>query len=81
MKLNNLIILVLLAGAASAQNEDYTKSNVAIDGYDPVAYFKYSKPVKDKKEFSYAWKGVTWNFAGSENLNEFKSNPDSFDPQ
>lgn len=81
MKLFNLTILLVLTSVAYAQQEVYTKSNAAIDGYDPVAYFKDSKPVKGKKEFSYVWKGATWQFSSSRNLAEFKSDPDTFAPQ
>ena len=72
---------MLIAGPAIAQEEIFSKSNAAIQGYDPVAYFKDSKPVKGKNEFSYVWKGATWNFVNSQNLNEFKSNPEAFAPQ
>ncbi len=75
------LVLMLIAGPAIAQEEIFSKSNAAIQGYDPVAYFKDSKPVKGKNEFSYVWKGATWNFVNSQNLNEFKSNPEAFAPQ
>ena len=81
MKLFNLIILVFLSSVVFAQKEVYTKSNVAIDGYDPVAYFKDSKPVKGLKDYSYVWNGAMWNFSNSRNLDEFKSNPVAFAPQ
>ena len=75
------LVLMLIAGPAIAQEEIFSRSNAAIQGYDPVAYFKDSKPVKGKNEFSYVWKGATWNFVNSQNLNEFKSNPEAFAPQ
>lgn len=75
------MFLILSAGSAIAQKEIFSKSNIAIQGYDPVAYFKESKPVKGKTEFSYVWKGATWNFLNSENLTAFKTNPESFAPQ
>ena len=75
------LVLILIAGPAIAQEEIFSRSNAAIQGYDPVAYFKDSKPVKGKNEFSYVWKGATWNFVNSQNLNEFKSNPEAFAPQ
>ena len=75
------LVLMLIAGPAIAQEEIFSRSNAAIQGYDPVSYFKDSKPVKGKNEFSYVWKGATWNFFNSENLNEFKSNPEAFAPQ
>jgi hypothetical protein len=75
------LLLILCVGPAIAQEEIFSKSNTAIQGYDPVAYFKESKPVKGKKEFSYVWKGARWNFFSSQNLADFKSNPEAFAPQ
>lgn len=82
--MRNLVLALFVmfcAESAIAQEEIFSKSNVAIQGYDPVAYFKDSKPVKGKNEFSYVWKGATWNFSNSQNLHEFKLNPESFAPQ
>ena len=67
--------------SAHSQREVFSKSNLAIQGYDAVAYFKNSKPVLGKKEFSYQWKDATWNFASQENLEDFKTNPEKFAPQ
>lgn len=67
--------------AAFAQQEVFSKSNEAIQGYDPVAYFKESKPVKGKKEISFAWKGATWLFSSEQNRTDFETNPDKFVPQ
>ncbi len=75
------ILCVLVLQAAHAQQEVFLKSDAAIQGYDPVAYFKDSKPVKGKREFTYAWKGGKWHFASLENLNDFKANPEKFAPQ
>jgi YHS domain-containing protein len=64
-----------------SQQEVFSKSNKAIQGYDPVAYFKESKPVKGKSEFSYSWKDGVWYFSNEENLNDFKANPEKYAPQ
>lgn len=66
---------------ALAQSEVYKKSGVAINGYDPVAYFKESKPVKGKEEFTYSWKEANWQFANAQNLADFKANPTKYAPQ
>ena len=74
-------IILLSLGQSYAQREVFIKSDVAIQGYDPVAYFKESKPVKGKTEISYTWKQATWLFASQQNLDDFKSNPEKFAPQ
>jgi YHS domain-containing protein len=55
------------------------KNNVAIDGYDPVSYFK-SGPQKGRSELSFNYNGVVYQFASTGNLNEFKSRPDVYEP-
>ncbi|AYB30492.1 YHS domain-containing (seleno)protein [Chryseolinea soli] len=74
------IFLMLLLAPAFGQ-EVFSKSEAAIQGYDPVAYFKEAKPVEGKKEFSYTWKESTWLFSSAQNLNDFKANPEKFAPQ
>jgi len=76
-----LAIILLPYGHGYAQREVFIKSDAAIQGYDPVAYFKESKPVKGKAELSYAWKQATWHFSSQQNLEDFKGNPEKFAPQ
>ena len=79
-----VVALVLLAVPASARSPDiYTGilSSTALGGYDPVAYFTDGKPVEGKKEFTFAWKGVTWRFANAKNLEAFKAKPETYAPQ
>jgi YHS domain-containing protein len=75
------IMLVTLLNAAFGQHEIFLKSDEAIQGYDPVAYFKEAKPVKGKKEFAYQWKEGTWLFSSKENLQAFEANPEKYSPQ
>ena len=55
--------------------------NVAIEGYDPVAYFTESRPVKGDSQFEYKWKDANWRFSSAENLALFKENPEQYAPQ
>jgi YHS domain-containing protein len=76
--------LIASATAVSARSpEIYTGilSSTAVGGYDPVAFFVAGKPVEGRKEFSFAWKGVTWRFANAENLEAFKAKPEAYAPQ
>ncbi len=54
---------------------------LAIEGYDPIAYFTKGKPLKGSKEFTFKWTGATWRFASAEHLDLFKSNPETYAPQ
>jgi YHS domain-containing protein len=53
----------------------------AASGYDVVAYFTDSKPVKGSNEFTADWNGVTWKFSSAENLEKFKADPEAYAPQ
>jgi|SRR5689334_6062295 len=54
---------------------------IAINGYDPVAYFKKGAAVKGKSELAVFDRGVTYHFSSVENKEEFKKSPSSYEPQ
>jgi YHS domain-containing protein len=58
-----------------------TSEGVAIKGYDPVAYFTDSRPVRGMPEFKYVWKRSEWRFASSDHLEMFKKNPEKYAPR
>jgi YHS domain-containing protein len=68
------------AGAGSAVNTGYF-GGVAIEGYDPVAYFTDSRPTKGSEEFAYEWLGATWHFANAEHRELFTQQPVRYAPQ
>lgn len=69
--------------AKAAKSAVYTprRSNLAVGGYDSVAYFTQSKPVKGVKMYSVNHLGAQWYFAGAENLAAFNSDPAAYMPQ
>jgi hypothetical protein len=68
------------AGAGTAVNTGYF-GGVAIEGYDPVAYFTDSRAVKGSEAFAYDWLGATWLFATAEHRDLFLAQPVSYAPQ
>ena len=74
-------IILLSFGHGYAQREVFIKSDAAIQGYDPVAYFKIAMPVKGRPEFAYKWKDAIWYFSSQVNLEDFTANPEKFAPQ
>lgn len=54
---------------------------VAIQGYDPVSYFKQGKAVKGKKDQAFVDAGVTYYFSSPENKEEYKKNPARYAPE
>lgn len=57
------------------------ENKVALQGYDPVAYFIVKKAVKGKKEFAALYEGVTYYFSTQSNKETFQKNPSSYEPQ
>ncbi len=58
-----------------------SSAGVAINGYDPVAYFTQSKPVAGNKAYSSSWNDATWYFSSVENKLKFDGAPEKFAPQ
>jgi len=57
------------------------RSRLALDGYDPVAYFRTGTPAKGTAAHTATWSGATWQFGSAENKAAFEANPASFAPQ
>lgn len=55
--------------------------NLALDGYDPVAYFSDGRAVKGSKKFTTKWNGANWRFSNQEHLDAFVAEPERFAPQ
>ena len=84
MKQKEIVLSVVFAFSVLnglAQTEIFSTEAGAIQGYDPVAFFKESKPVIGKKEFTYSWNGASWYFSIQENLEAFKADPERYAPQ
>jgi hypothetical protein len=67
--------------AANREPMVFSKGGVAINGYDPVAYFTIGKPVRGKARYSLIWKQAEWQFASAANLALFEADPRAFAPQ
>ncbi len=68
--------------AASLRKKQFNlDGNVAIEGYDPVAYFKMNKAVKGKKDLTLINQGVVYYFSSAENKEEFKKSPSQYEPE
>lgn len=67
--------------AAKPQIFTEFRSKLALDGHDPVAYFKSGKPQKGAPAHALSWNGAHWHFASAENKAAFEANPKAFAPQ
>ena len=69
------------AAEPSKQLLNLGKNNVALHGYDPVAFFTQSKPVAGNASFTSTHQGATYQFSTSENKATFDADPDKYAPQ
>jgi len=84
MSIRILVLAAAFAAAAPAlaqKPEVFAASGAAIRGYDPVAYFTESKPVKGDAKHTHQWKGATWRFASAANRDAFAAAPEKYAPQ
>jgi len=88
--MKRVIVLLLIfvasstsfAQSASKKLSEYNlEKKVAIQGYDPVSYFKQNKAVKGKKEISVTYEGVIYQFSSTANKEIFSKSSGSFEPQ
>jgi hypothetical protein len=56
-------------------------SGIALDGYDPVAFFTEHRPVHGDPGITGTHQGATYLFASEEHRNAFEKNPDKYVPQ
>jgi len=54
---------------------------IAIKGYDTVAYFKAGKAQQGIESFTFQWHGMTWHFISKENRDLFAASPEKYAPQ
>lgn len=78
-----IAMLMVLSLPAHAKPPIYTTffSDLAVAGYDTVAYFTENQAVKGSKQFKTEYKGATWRFKNADNLATFKANPEKYAPQ
>ncbi|MBT1705636.1 YHS domain-containing (seleno)protein [Chryseosolibacter indicus] len=89
--MKTLVILVasitLVAGNLAAQSvgvrqkQFNIEKGLAIQGYDPVAYFTSNDAVKGKSDIVEMYNGVSYRFASVQNRDKFKADPAKYEPQ
>jgi YHS domain-containing protein len=83
-------LLFILLGAfttsfgqdASTRTRHYDlEKGLAIQGYDPVAYFTLGRPQKGNWNYAYTYLGVIYIFSSPTNREIFSKSPSTFEPQ
>lgn len=78
-------IFLSISGNAQSKTEKRKKKfnlkgTLAIQGYDPVAYFTVKKAVKGSKQYQSTYQGVKYYFSSQKNQEKFKANPSKYEP-
>jgi YHS domain-containing protein len=78
------IALLTIAAVASnlpaGQVVNVDQNGVALQGYDPVAYFTDGQPVKGAKELAARYNDATYYFASAEHKAQFEKEPGKYAP-
>ena len=88
MKITGILFIftLLISGELQAQTALRTKqfnleNGLAIQGYDPVAYFTQGKAIEGSKQFAAVFEGVTYHFATAADKELFLKDPKKYEPQ
>jgi YHS domain-containing protein len=72
---------IILYSVSLYAGEFFERNNLAIDGYDPVAYFTEQKPVKGSAQFRSDFLGSTFQFVSTAHRDAFLADPSKYAPQ
>jgi len=76
-----MILVVLSTGALAKELNNLDRNGVALQGYDPVAFFTDSRPVMGNQQFQSQYRGATYYFASAEHRATFEKEPAKYEPQ
>lgn len=77
-----LALCVGIAAPGWAQDRILTDGeDLAIRGYDPVAYFTLGEPTPGDPAFETEWHGARWWFVSAEHEALFEADPDRYAPR
>jgi hypothetical protein len=71
--------LLRVAGAGGPLNKG--PDNIAIQGYDTVAYFTEGRAIKGDRDFELAWRDARWLFASENHRAMFAEAPERYAPR
>jgi len=84
----SLVTLIVISLSVTAQDATALRkkhfnidNGIAINGYDPVAYFTQNKAIKGKKELAVVHQGIVYHFSSAENKETFKATPFKYEPE
>ena len=77
----HLVLLVAALPMVTSMASAAIDAPLAIQGYDPVAYFTDGKPTRGTPEFEYQWDEHRYRFASAQHRDLFKADPVHYAPQ
>jgi hypothetical protein len=90
MKLAILLMFFSLAACTASHGQVHqskpvdeinNQGGLALQGYDPVAYFKEGKPLAGNAAIASTWHGAMYRFASTQNRDAFLADPEKYAPQ
>lgn len=57
------------------------QTGLAIDGFDPVAYFIDATARRGRRDFEFRYRGAFWRFSNPGNQAAFSATPSDYEPQ
>ena len=75
------VVMGVLEVTAGQRKVFASSANIAINGYDPVAYFTNKAAIKGSEKHTAQWNGAIWQFSNEENKNKFSASPQKYAPQ
>lgn len=75
------LVLMILTGAAFAADNNLSFQGVAIQGYDPVAYFTDNMAVPGNASIATSHDGAIYQFASEDHKAAFEADPAMYAPQ
>jgi YHS domain-containing protein len=80
-----LLLLTITSLPAQTSNNKIKHFNIdkkiAIDGYDPVAYFAQNKSIKGSKNFAVSFDGIIYYCSSQTNKDILLKSPTKYEPQ
>ncbi len=81
-----ILLSIITLNISNAQADSRVKQfnvekGLAIQGYDPVAYFTQNKAIKGNTQFVATVEGITYNFTNAANKDLFIKDPKKYEPQ
>ncbi len=76
-----LLVFGCISTSAQTANDHNLSEGLALQGYDPVAYFVDGKPILGNQAFTVEYNGARYQFSSEAHKALFLKNPAQYEPQ